>query len=306
MSSERAVRWERDALPLRFRILDTGNLPEYGNLTREKWREIVRAGFGAWTAVETADIGIVLEDLHIASIRSDGSDRINTIGFEVAEDRGYPASALWIYRDGRMLECDIHFDPTIFDNWPRDDPAVQEWAAYFLEEVVAHEMGHCLGLTHAPANPVWLGQSANSANWPPGFLPETLAGLSPDPQMSIAASYGVPRLMPNDRIGVSLLIRRPGSSRSAAPSAGASRLLMVRRQLSCMSRRWTMPPGRRSSVRAPSPTNGASSESRDYPPGRFISGCARPDSSRSNPPFRMPERRTSWTNTGGFPSGPGS
>ena len=210
MSSERAVRWERDAFPLRFRILDTGNLPEYGNLSREKWREIVRAGFGAWTAVETADIGIVLEDLHIASIRSDGSDRINTIGFEVGEDLGYPASAAWTWRDGRMRGCDIYLDPTIFDNWPRDDPAVQEWAAFFLEELVTHEMGHCLGLTHAPANPVWLGQSANSANWPPGFLPETLAGLSSDPQMSIAASYGVPRLMPDDRIGVSLLYPAPG------------------------------------------------------------------------------------------------
>ena len=210
MFSERAVRWERDAFPLRFRILDTGKLPEYGNLSREKWREIVRAGFGAWTAVETVDIGIVLEELQIASTRSDISDGINTIGFEVGEDLGYPATAAWTWRDGRMVECDIYLDPTIFDNWPRDDPAVQEWAAYFLEELVTHEMGHCLGLTHVPANPVWLGQSANSANWPPGFLPETLAGLSSDPQMSIAASYGVPRLMPDDRIGVSLLYPAPG------------------------------------------------------------------------------------------------
>ena len=209
-SSARAIRWEREALPLRFRILDTGNLPQYGDLSREKWREIVRAGIGAWDAVETADINIVLEDLQIASIRSDSFDGINTIGFEVGEDLGYPASAAWTWRDGRMRGCDIHLDPTIFDNWPRDDPAVKEWAAYFLEELVTHEMGHCLGLSHVPANPVWLGQSANSPNWPPGFLPETLAGLSSDPQMSIAASHGVPRLMPDDRIGVSLIYPAPG------------------------------------------------------------------------------------------------
>ena len=83
-------------------------------------------------------------------------------------------------------------------------------AAHFLEEVVMHEMGHCLGLRHVPANPAWLGQGPNSPHWPPGFLPGPLAGLSPDPQMSIAASYGVPRLMPDDRIGVSLLYPAPG------------------------------------------------------------------------------------------------
>ena len=45
-------------------------------------------------------------------------------------------------------------------------------------------------------------------------LPASCRGLSPvclpDPQMSIAASYGVPRLMPDDRIGVSLLYPAPG------------------------------------------------------------------------------------------------
>lgn len=220
-SSARAVRWERDAFPLRFRILDTGHLPDYAGLDDDKWREIVRRGFAAWDAIETAEISIVVEEEALVADQSDVSDGINTIGFEVREERGeYRAYASLVEEHGRMTGCDIHFGPTVFDDWPKDDPRVAEWAAHFLEEVVVHEMGHCLGLRHVPANPVWLGQRANSPNWPPGFLPEPLAGLSPDPQMSIAASYGVPRLMPDDGIGVSLLYPAPGFFKERGSIAG--------------------------------------------------------------------------------------
>ena len=210
VSSARAVRWHADPFPLRFRILDTGHRPDHADLNAENWREIVRRGLAAWTDIETADISIVLERPPLVAEHRDMNDGINTIGFEASEVRGYRATAFLIQEEGRTTGCDIQFDPTIFDDWPEDDPQVAEWSAHFLEEVVMHEMGHCLGLGHVPANPVWLGQSANSPNWPPGFLPETLGGLSSDPQMSVAASYGVPRLMPDDRVGVSLLYPAPG------------------------------------------------------------------------------------------------
>ena len=197
-----------------------GNLPEYGNLSSDKWREIVERGFAAWPDIETADISIVLEGATVIAEQADMSDGINTIGFEASEHRGYTATAFLIEEQGRMTGCDIQFDPTIFADWPEDDPQVAEWSAHFLEEVVMHEMGHCLGLDHVPANPVWLGQSANSPNWPSGFLPEPLAGLSSDPQMSIAASYGVSRLMPDDRVGVSLLYPAPGVLEERGSIAG--------------------------------------------------------------------------------------
>ena len=206
-----AVRWEASAFPLRFRLLDTGAFPEYAGLNEETWRAIVRRGISAWVEVETADISIVLEDGTLVADGADTRDGIHTIGFEAREEwADNRASAIVVWRGRRMTGCDVLLDPAIFDGWPEGDPQVAEWAAHFLEELVMHEMGHCLGLRHVPANPVWLGHGPNSPGWPPGFLPEPLAGLSPDPQMSIAASYGVPSLTPDDRIGVSLLYPAPG------------------------------------------------------------------------------------------------
>ena len=210
VSSAGAVRWEAGAFPLRFRILDTGAFPEYPGLNAEIWRGIVLRGISAWVEVETADISIMLDAGTLAAGGA-ADDGINTIGFEAREEWGNDrASAVVTWRGRRITECDVLFDPAILAGWPEDDPQVVAWAAHFLEDVVVHEIGHCLGLRHVPANPVWLGQGANAPGWPPGFLPEPLAGLSPDPQMSTAASYGVPRLTPDDRIGVSLLYPAPG------------------------------------------------------------------------------------------------
>lgn len=219
-SSARAVRWEPDDFPLRFRILDAGDRPDYAGLTADKWREIVERGFAAWTDIETAAISIVLESATVVAEHADMSDGINTIGFEASERQDYRATAFRTEEGNRTTGCDIQFDPQIFADWPDDDPQITEWSAHFLEEVVMHEMGHCLGLEHVPANPVWLGHDANSPEWPPGFLPDTLEGLSSDPQMSIAASYGVPRLMPDDRIGVSLLYPAPGFFEERGSIAG--------------------------------------------------------------------------------------
>ena len=210
-SSAGAPRWEPGAFPLRFRILDTGAFPDYPGLTEASWREIVLRGIAAWVEVETADISIVLEAGALVADGADIDDGIHTIGFQAGRDWGDDRASALVAGTGRWLTgCDVLFDPAIFDGWPEDDPEAVAWAHHFLEEVVMHEIGHCLGLNHVPPNPVWLGQDANSPGWAPGFLPEPLAGLSSDPQMSTAASYGVPGLTLDDRIGVSLLYPAAG------------------------------------------------------------------------------------------------
>ena len=175
VSSAGAARWEASAFPLRFRILDTGAFPEYAGLNEETWREIVLRGISAWVEVETADISIVVEERTLVADGADIDDGIHTIGFEAREEWGdNRASALSVFTGRRMTGCDVLFDPAIFDGWPEDDPQAAQWAAHFLEELVMHEMGHCLCGT-CPRTPPGSGKAPTRRTG----LPASCRGLSP-------------------------------------------------------------------------------------------------------------------------------
>ena len=155
-----AIRWDASAFPLRFRLLENGNLPDFEGLDAALWRESVERGLRAWAEIGTADLELVLDEETVADDQGRAGDAINTIGFSSAERvAGGPfATADVQYTGGRVTGCDVHFSPGYLDGWPDDDAAARAAAADHLARTVMHEVGHCLGLAHSAMNPTWLAR----------------------------------------------------------------------------------------------------------------------------------------------------
>ena len=168
-----AIRWDASAFPLRFRLLENGNLPDFEGLDAALWRESAERGLRAWAEIGTADLELVLDEETVADDQGRAGDAINTIGFSSAERvAGGPfATADVQYTEGRVTGCDVHFSPGYLDGWPDDDAAARAAAADHLARTVMHEVGHCLGLAHSAMNPTWLGRP-QVVDQPPGYFPE--------------------------------------------------------------------------------------------------------------------------------------
>ena len=80
-----AIRWDASAFPLRFRLLENGNLPDFEGLDPALWRESVERGLRAWAEIGTADLELVLDEETVADDQGRAGDAINTIGFSSAE-----------------------------------------------------------------------------------------------------------------------------------------------------------------------------------------------------------------------------
>ena len=205
-----AIRWDASAFPLRFRLLENANLPDFEGLDAALWRESVERGLRAWAEIGTADLELVLDEETVADDQGRAGDAINTIGFSSAERvAGGPfATADVQYTGGRVTGCDVHFGPGYLDGWPDDDAAARAAAADHLARTVMHEVGHCLGLAHSAMNPTWIARPETMEH-PEGDFPEGVTSLQPHPRMS----YGTIRtvtLEPDDAVGASLLYPAPG------------------------------------------------------------------------------------------------
>ena len=210
-----ARRWSGEDFPVRFRVLQNDNMPNFEGLNHDRWHEIVARALGAWGAVPTADIRVLLENEPVRSAFSDADDGLNTVGFTSNprfDGAWFIGSALHRTEAGRLVGCDIELNPAFFDVLDQraaDNPQRDMERLGWLEGVVIHEFGHCFGLAHTDLNPVWHARSGEPVPVPPGFWPAGVSTLEPNPVMSYGGWYGVAELSPDDEIGISLLYPTP-------------------------------------------------------------------------------------------------
>lgn len=209
VTSAGAVKWEDDALPIRFRILDNVDFPAV--LSQEIWRAGIRNGFAAWNDVPTSRVRLLLQDSGLRSDRSPDRNGINTIGFNASGD-WTGAFAMLVFEGDSIVECDITVSPTAWNRLP-DDIGAEELLAR-VRRLTLHEVGHCLGLGHSAANPMWRVWPEAPTPWDPsvtgGDAPEGVPTFFPNPKMAYANSYGYPGLHPDDIAGISLLYPAAG------------------------------------------------------------------------------------------------
>lgn len=206
-TAESAFRWESSKLPLRFHMLENGNLPSDVELDGAGWAALAARSVERWVGVPTAEVRAELDPTGVALEQADASDGVNTIGFSSNDtfvDSWVTAFAAIRMDEGEAVGCDIEINPAFRKNWSPQDPA------RLLEVIATHELGHCFGLAHSEPHPMPLWTDAG-VEVEPSFLP--------DPVMSYTNSYGL-ELTEDDRVGVSLLYPAAGFLESRAVVEG--------------------------------------------------------------------------------------
>src|SRR5258708_10455606 len=107
----------------------------------------LQAAANTWSNVQSSTVQFA--PLEASSAVNDPTDNKNTIVFlDTPENRSVTGSALAVtnlifFMDGRIIETDIIFNPTVTFSTNLAPKT------YDLQAVAAHEMGHALGANHS-------------------------------------------------------------------------------------------------------------------------------------------------------------
>ncbi len=167
----------------------------------------VRTGMEEWSSIPTADVRWT--DSGLQPDRRNAADRVNMLRLVREDDPEWDlgfsfASILWLWTGERweIGECDLNLHPRQLAFSDRDVSL----------SVLTHELGHCIGLSHAGTLPTF---SARMIQW--GQLTDASALFPEDPVMSYGSGVS---LTPDDRIGASLLRPAPGWRNSVGSLSG--------------------------------------------------------------------------------------
>lgn len=295
-----ALRWDATewdaARTLTWTLaLDTGWTDEWEDAEGETqpgpfariadFRPLLTRALAAWTNLESADIRWRAGGT--ATVRPGDADRRNTIGVAATGPGVLGWAAVWSGRepggDWKIVECDIVLAPVAAAGLAEGVP---DGAGTLL-----HELGHCLGLDHAPENAVWAG-----------FFDRDSGLFGESPKMS----YGwvlTEALLPDDIVGASLLRPADGwpesvGSVSGRVTVGGAPARYVAVRSARLGAGATASPRR---GREPSPTPGAGSPSRAWRPASTCSEPVRSPRGRrtrtcsKRTPPRTPRRDCRWS-----------
>ena len=169
----------------------------------------VQRSFDIWAALPTLDA-----KWRVVGVSAGGKpafDGRNSV--VIATDAEYPFENIWRRGGGLrgdsghryIIECDLVIAP--------DDMARYVERGYFGR---LHSIGHCLGLAHTAAIPLWRSDSGAGV----GYWPVSRVWSSFDPVMSYGSYRTDDRVTEDDRIGASLLRPRAGWRATVGTLAG--------------------------------------------------------------------------------------
>ena len=155
-------------------------------------RRVVQNSFGAWRAVETAQLRF--QDQGTVGLQASVNDQQNVIVFDptgrqIGAPRGVGVIAVtrmnWDEQGG-IVDSDIVFNGRDFEFFANAQPPGPDRVD--LQDVLTHEIGHFLGLDHTPlVGEPDLRPTMNPFN--PAEAPGTARSLEPDDAAGISALY---------------------------------------------------------------------------------------------------------------------
>ena len=219
-----ALRWST-ALNTNPVTVFTQNQTASGRLVEIE--QVITQSLAAWTGVSGSSLTpVALAPLaRTATQNACGSDGVNSICFDQADmafTPGVVAFTRVIATDrigmqvggspiatqlGQILDADIYFNPSASSTtYATPQALASNPAAYDLESVLTHELGHTLGFSHSA---VW-----SAIMFPFATAPGTFSGIRPSAQQPDA------QLGDDDRTGLRVLYANPADALHAGSIRG--------------------------------------------------------------------------------------